>query len=135
MYALAAAGQAGVERALTLMKQEIERDMRLMGVKSIAELSRKISDPIDCFVDYWIFFRAYTRFFTNHAIGAQNVFVLRQGLLGKHILPVVLFCSFSDALLIFIGISGASSFLTEVVQKYSTWIFWPLGFGYYFCRY
>ena len=41
LYALAAAGQAGVERALTLMKQEIERDMRLMGVKSIAELSRK----------------------------------------------------------------------------------------------
>jgi len=38
---LAAAGQAGVERALTLMRQEIERDMRLMGVKSIAELSRK----------------------------------------------------------------------------------------------
>ena len=41
LYALAAAGQAGVERALTLMRQEIERDMRLMGVKSIAELSRK----------------------------------------------------------------------------------------------
>ena len=61
------------------------------------------------------------------AIGAQNVFVLRQGLLGKHILPVVLFCSFSDALLIFIGISGASSFLTEVVQKYSTWIFLAVG--------
>ena len=61
------------------------------------------------------------------AIGAQNVFVLRQGLLGKHILPVVLFCSFSDALLIFIGISGASSFLTEVVQKYSTWMFLAVG--------
>ncbi|MAI12693.1 MAG: lysine efflux permease [Rhodospirillaceae bacterium] len=60
-------------------------------------------------------------------IGAQNVFVLRQGLLGKHILPVVLFCSFSDALLIFIGISGASRFLTEVVQKYSTWIFLGVG--------
>ena len=61
------------------------------------------------------------------AIGAQNVFVLRQGLLGKPILPVVLFCSFSDALLIFIGISGASSFLTEVVQKYSTWMFLAVG--------
>lgn len=40
LYALAAAGQAGVERALQLMKAEIERDMRLMGVKKIDELSR-----------------------------------------------------------------------------------------------
>jgi L-lactate dehydrogenase (cytochrome) len=40
LYALAAAGQAGVERALQLMKSEIERDMRLMGVKKIDELSR-----------------------------------------------------------------------------------------------
>ena len=57
------------------------------------------------------------------AIGAQNVFVLRQGLLGKHVLPVALFCSVSDALLIFIGISGADKFLTDIVQKYSTEIF------------
>ena len=41
LYALAAAGQQGVERALELMQTEIERDMRLMGVKSISELSRK----------------------------------------------------------------------------------------------
>ena len=41
LFALAAAGQAGVERALSLMKDEIERDMRLMGVSTIAELSRK----------------------------------------------------------------------------------------------
>ena len=40
LYALAAAGQLGVERALDLMRQEIERDMRLMGVSSISELSR-----------------------------------------------------------------------------------------------
>jgi L-lactate dehydrogenase (cytochrome) len=40
LYALAAAGQQGVERALELMKQEIERDMRLMGVSSISELSK-----------------------------------------------------------------------------------------------
>ena len=39
LYALAAAGQPGVERALDLMRIEIERDMRLMGVKSIPELS------------------------------------------------------------------------------------------------
>ena len=41
LYALAAAGQQGVERALSLMQTEIERDMRLMGVKSINELSRE----------------------------------------------------------------------------------------------
>ena len=41
LFALAAAGQDGVERALELMKQEIERDMRLMGVSSLKELSRE----------------------------------------------------------------------------------------------
>ncbi|MEM7528327.1 MAG: alpha-hydroxy acid oxidase [Pseudomonadota bacterium] len=41
LYPLAAAGQAGVERALTLMRAEIERGMKLMGVRSISELSRK----------------------------------------------------------------------------------------------
>ncbi|WP_421726248.1 alpha-hydroxy acid oxidase [Bauldia sp.] len=40
LFPLAAAGQAGVERALGLMRAEIERDMRLMGVRSIDELSR-----------------------------------------------------------------------------------------------
>lgn len=39
LYPLAAAGQPGVERALGLMKAEIERDMRLMGVTSVSELS------------------------------------------------------------------------------------------------
>lgn len=39
LYPLAAAGQAGVERALALMKAEIERDMRLMGCKSVSDLS------------------------------------------------------------------------------------------------
>ena len=40
LYALAAAGQPGVERALRLMHEEIERDMKLMGVQSLAELGR-----------------------------------------------------------------------------------------------
>jgi L-lactate dehydrogenase (cytochrome) len=39
LYALAAAGQEGVERALGLLKDEIERGMRLMGVKRIDELT------------------------------------------------------------------------------------------------
>lgn len=40
LYPLAAAGQPGVERALGLMRTEVERDMRLMGAKSVADLSR-----------------------------------------------------------------------------------------------
>jgi L-lactate dehydrogenase (cytochrome) len=40
LYALAAAGQAGVERALTQMRAELVRDMRLMGCRSVADLSR-----------------------------------------------------------------------------------------------
>ena len=41
LYALAAAGQAGVERALGQYKSELERDMKLMGCTKISELSRK----------------------------------------------------------------------------------------------
>ena len=40
LYALAAAGQAGVERILSLLQTEIERDMKLMGVTSVDQLSR-----------------------------------------------------------------------------------------------
>jgi L-lactate dehydrogenase (cytochrome) len=40
LFPLAAAGQAGVERALTLMRAELERDMRLMGCASVKQLSR-----------------------------------------------------------------------------------------------
>ena len=39
LYPLAAAGQAGVERALGLMRDEIERDMKLMGVTQISQLN------------------------------------------------------------------------------------------------
>lgn len=38
LFPLAAAGQAGVERALAQMKAELTRDMRLMGVRTLAEL-------------------------------------------------------------------------------------------------
>ncbi|TFL16692.1 LysE/ArgO family amino acid transporter [Jannaschia formosa] len=40
------------------------------------------------------------------AIGAQNAFVLRQGLRGEHVLAVVLTCALSDALLIAAGVAG-----------------------------
>ena len=40
LFALAAAGQPGIERALSQMKTELLRDMRLMGARSVADLSR-----------------------------------------------------------------------------------------------
>lgn len=40
------------------------------------------------------------------AIGAQNAFVLKQGLKGEHVFLVSLICALSDALLILIGVSG-----------------------------
>jgi L-lysine exporter family protein LysE/ArgO len=47
------------------------------------------------------------------AIGAQNAFVLRQGLRGEHVFPVVLVCGLSDALLITAGITGLGALLTS----------------------
>ena len=40
LYALAAAGQAGVEKTLANLRAEIERDMKLMGCRSLAQLNR-----------------------------------------------------------------------------------------------
>ncbi|QMU96106.1 amino acid transporter [Microbacterium esteraromaticum] len=40
------------------------------------------------------------------AIGAQNVFVLRQGIRREHVLWVVIICAVSDALLIVAGVAG-----------------------------
>jgi len=47
------------------------------------------------------------------AIGAQNAFVLRQGLRREHVLPVVLACAVSDALLIAAGIAGLGALLLD----------------------
>ena len=40
------------------------------------------------------------------AIGAQNAFVLRQGLRREHVAPVVAICALSDAVLIGAGVAG-----------------------------
>ncbi|MGH1426638.1 MAG: LysE/ArgO family amino acid transporter [Arenicella sp.] len=47
------------------------------------------------------------------AIGAQNAFVLKQGLKGNHVFLVCLFCAASDAILIAIGVYGL-----HIVQQY-----------------
>ncbi|SLN49369.1 Arginine exporter protein ArgO [Aquimixticola soesokkakensis] len=52
------------------------------------------------------------------AIGAQNAFVLRQGLLGHHRLAVVLTCALSDALLIALGVAG----ITQIAQAFPAFL-------------
>ncbi len=42
LYALAAAGEAGVDRIVGKLRDEVERDMRLMGVRSVQELDRSM---------------------------------------------------------------------------------------------
>ena len=51
------------------------------------------------------------------AIGAQNAFVLKQGLLRKHVFLVCLICALSDAILITLGVMGFG----EIVLAYP-WI-------------
>lgn len=48
----------------------------------------------------------FTAFSLILAIGAQNAFVLRQGLLRSHVFLICLFCAVSDALLITAGVAG-----------------------------
>jgi len=48
------------------------------------------------------------------AIGAQNAFVLRQGIRREHVLAVVLICIASDAALIAAGVAGAGALFTAV---------------------
>ena len=68
------------------------------------------------------------------AIGAQNSFVLRQGLIGRHVFTVALFCSVADTLLISVGVAGISIFLNNYIDLVSDWLFgisaiWLAGYG------
>src|ERR1700709_1319596 len=47
------------------------------------------------------------------AIGAQNAFVLRQGLKREHVLAVVVICALSDAVLIAVGVGGGGVLFTK----------------------
>ena len=65
------------------------------------------------------------------AIGAQNAFVIRQGLTKQHVLLVVLICAVADAILIVLGVLGLGAlisglpWLLEIVRwfgvAYLTW--------------
>ena len=58
------------------------------------------------------------------AIGAQNAFVLRQGLLRRHVFVVVLFCALADMLLIVAGVAGVSLLIADFAERHA-----PLLFG------
>lgn len=57
------------------------------------------------------------------AIGAQNAFVLRQGLRGQHVLPVVLVCAISDAILISVGVFGFAA-VAETLPRLAPMMRW-----------
>ncbi len=58
------------------------------------------------------------------AIGPQNAFVLRQGILGAHVFAICLVCALSDAVLMAAGVAGFAA-LTEAVPgvaRYMAWV-------------
>ena len=57
------------------------------------------------------------------AIGAQNAFVLRQGLMRQHIGVLVLFCALSDAVLIIAGVAGLAPLLAQWLVSVERWLF------------
>ncbi|CAN7456511.1 LysE/ArgO family amino acid transporter [Variovorax sp. LjRoot290] len=48
------------------------------------------------------------------AIGAQNAFVLRQGLRREHVWPVILFCALADTVLVAVGVVGMGQVLDRL---------------------
>lgn len=57
------------------------------------------------------------------AIGAQNAFILRQGLRGRHVLAVVLTCAISDAILICTGVFGGAT-ITRILPGFAPAMTW-----------
>ncbi len=67
------------------------------------------------------------------AIGPQNAFVLRQGLMKQQVFAVALFCAVSDAILISLGVFGFGSLISEL-ENFSKSMFiiggfWLTGYG------
>lgn len=57
------------------------------------------------------------------AIGAQNAFVLRQGIRREHVLPVVLICGLTDAFLELLGVAGIGYVIEQapLVVEFVRW--------------
>ena len=67
------------------------------------------------------------------AIGPQNAFVLRQGLLRQHVFPIAVFCATSDIILILLGIFGFGTIISDF-DGFSQYMFiiggfWLSGYG------
>ncbi len=71
-----------------------------------------------------VFAGFYLSFSLILAIGAQNAFILRQGVRRMHVLPLVITCGLSDAILIVIGVSSFG-----VISEVMPWISPILRFG------
>ena len=56
-------------------------------------------------------------------VGAQSAFILRQGILRKHIVPVVATCAAIDAIFIFASVAGLST-LTRALPWLTTVVLW-----------
>ena len=58
------------------------------------------------------------------AIGAQNAYVLRQGLRREYVLPIVLVCAISDIVLITVGVAGLGALVSAapVVLEIVKWV-------------
>jgi L-lysine exporter family protein LysE/ArgO len=72
------------------------------------------------------------------AIGAQNAFVIRQGLRGQHLLLTALICSLIDAVLIVFGVMGFGYYIAEYplfieITKYFAALFLII-YGFISCR-
>jgi L-lysine exporter family protein LysE/ArgO len=66
------------------------------------------------------------------AIGAQNAFVIRQGITGQHVLAVVITCICADALLIAMGALGLGGLVTSMPMLRMILILFGIGFlGWY----
>ncbi len=59
------------------------------------------------------------------AIGSQNAYVLKQGLLKSHVFLICLICALSDALLIALGTSGVGA----IIEQHPSWLKWVTWFG------
>ena len=67
------------------------------------------------------------------AIGMQNSFVLKQGILKNHVLVIALICSLIDSLLIVIGVNGFGAILAEhpLTLEFFNWggVLFLFGYG------
>ena len=68
------------------------------------------------------------------AIGSQNAFVLRQGILRQHVWPIVLFCAVADTILIITGVFGLPFLIVDIAEQIGPWLFggaavWLFGYG------